>query len=76
MRFTAFPPIPRRCGAVLAACIVTGLAFAAHAQAEGRVRIVDQFGIGSLLHKVGVIRNEPKSWRDYFFDDPPASTGS
>jgi NitT/TauT family transport system substrate-binding protein len=32
--------------------------------------------LGSFLHKVGVIRNEPKTWRDYFFDDDPAAAGS
>lgn len=52
MRFTPLFPLPRIRRAALAACIVTGLVFAAHAHAEGRVRIVDQFGIGSLLLKV------------------------
>jgi NitT/TauT family transport system substrate-binding protein len=25
---------------------------------------------------VGAIRNEPKSWHDYFFDDPATASGS
>jgi NitT/TauT family transport system substrate-binding protein len=32
--------------------------------------------LGTFLHKVGVIRHEPTSWRDYFFNDDPALTGS
>jgi NitT/TauT family transport system substrate-binding protein len=32
--------------------------------------------LGTFLHKVGVIRHEPKSWRDYFFNDDPALKGS
>jgi NitT/TauT family transport system substrate-binding protein len=116
MRFTAFSLILRSRRAARAACMATGFAFAAHAHAEGKVRIVDQFGIeaaaiyirqdgstlspafverilndpgtsfatapqntwplGTFLHRVGVIRNEPRTWRDYFFDDQPALAGS
>jgi NitT/TauT family transport system substrate-binding protein len=25
---------------------------------------------------VGAIKNEPKSWKDYFFDDPATAAGS
>ena len=32
--------------------------------------------LGAFLYKVGVIRHEPKSWRDYFFADDPAAQGS
>ena len=32
--------------------------------------------LGTFLHKVGVIRHEPKSWRDYFFNDDPSLKGS
>lgn len=32
--------------------------------------------LGTFLHKVGVIRHEPKSWRDYFFADAPNAQGS
>ncbi|VXC67840.1 hypothetical protein BURKHO8Y_280014 [Burkholderia sp. 8Y] len=32
--------------------------------------------LGAFLYKVGVIRHEPKSWRDYFFTDDPNTLGS
>jgi NitT/TauT family transport system substrate-binding protein len=32
--------------------------------------------LGTFLHKVGVIRHEPKSWRDYFFADDSSAQGS
>ena len=32
--------------------------------------------LGAFLHKVGVIRHEPKSWRDYFFADDANAQGS
>ena len=32
--------------------------------------------LAQFMHRVGVIRNEPKSWKDYFFDDPATATGS
>ncbi|SAK58127.1 ABC transporter substrate binding protein [Caballeronia fortuita] len=32
--------------------------------------------LGTFLHKVGVIRHEPKSWRDYFFADDANAQGS
>jgi len=32
--------------------------------------------LGTFLYKVGVIRHEPKSWRDYFFADDPSAQGS
>nr|WP_284506717.1 ABC transporter substrate-binding protein [Caballeronia sp. GAWG1-5s-s] len=32
--------------------------------------------LGAFLFKVGVIRHEPKSWRDYFFTDDPDAHGS
>ena len=34
------------------------------------------FGLAQFMYRVGAIRNEPKSWRDYFFDDPATSGGS
>lgn len=33
-------------------------------------------GLGQFLHRVGAIRNEPKSLSDYFFDEPRISGGS
>lgn len=32
--------------------------------------------LGTFLHKVGVIRHEPKSWRDYFFADNASAQGN
>jgi NitT/TauT family transport system substrate-binding protein len=34
------------------------------------------FGLAQFMYRVGAIRNEPKSWRDYFFDDPATAGGS
>ena len=33
-------------------------------------------GLAQFMYRVGAIRNEPKSWRDYFFDDPAIVNGS
>lgn len=32
--------------------------------------------LAQFMHKVGAIKNEPKSWSDYFFDDPRLAGGS
>jgi NitT/TauT family transport system substrate-binding protein len=32
--------------------------------------------LGAFLHRVGVIRHEPKTWRDYFFADDANAQGS
>ncbi|WP_395068013.1 ABC transporter substrate-binding protein [Paraburkholderia silvatlantica] len=32
--------------------------------------------LAQFMYRVGAIRNEPKSWRDYFFDDPAVANGS
>ncbi len=32
--------------------------------------------LAQFMYRVGAIRNEPKSWRDYFFDDPATAGGS
>lgn len=34
------------------------------------------FGLAQFMYRVGAIRNQPKSWRDYFFDDPATAGGS
>lgn len=34
------------------------------------------FGLAQSMYRTGAIRNEPKSWRDYFFDDPATAGGS
>jgi NitT/TauT family transport system substrate-binding protein len=33
-------------------------------------------GLAQSMYRTGAIRNEPKSWRDYFFDDPATTGGS
>ncbi|MBN3853293.1 ABC transporter substrate-binding protein [Paraburkholderia sp. Ac-20340] len=33
-------------------------------------------GLAQSMYRTGAIRNEPKSWRDYFFDDPATAGGS
>ena len=32
--------------------------------------------LAQFMYRTGAIRNEPKSWRDYFFDDPVTAQGS
>jgi NitT/TauT family transport system substrate-binding protein len=41
-------------------------------------KIVPQntFGLAQFMYRVGAIRNEPTSWKDYFFDDPATAAGS
>jgi NitT/TauT family transport system substrate-binding protein len=34
------------------------------------------FTLAQFLHRIGAIRNQPRSWRDYFFDDPATAQGS
>ncbi len=34
------------------------------------------FQFSQFLHRVGAIKNQPKSWKDYFFDDPATAQGS
>lgn len=33
-------------------------------------------GLAKFMHKIGAIKNEPATWRDYFFDDPAIGQGS
>lgn len=34
------------------------------------------FGLAQFLHRIGAIKNQPASWRDYFFEDPLTAGGS
>jgi NitT/TauT family transport system substrate-binding protein len=45
-------------------------------QVQFKVAPQNTFGLAQFMYRVGVIRNEPKSWKDYFFDDPATATGS
>jgi len=33
------------------------------------------YSLAQFLHRVGAIKNQPASWRDYFFDDPAIGKG-
>ncbi|OZI26091.1 nitrate ABC transporter substrate-binding protein [Bordetella genomosp. 9] len=33
-------------------------------------------GLGQFMHRIGAIRNQPASLKEYFFDDPRVSSGS
>jgi NitT/TauT family transport system substrate-binding protein len=45
---------------------------------EVQFKIVPQntFALARFMYRVGAIKNEPKSWKDYFFDDPAIALGS
>jgi NitT/TauT family transport system substrate-binding protein len=45
-------------------------------QVQFKVTPQNTFGLAQFLHRVGAIKNQPKSWRDYFFDDPVTAQGS
>jgi NitT/TauT family transport system substrate-binding protein len=34
------------------------------------------YGLAQFLYRVGAIKKQPSSWRDYFFDDPVIAAGS
>ncbi|SDG20129.1 MULTISPECIES: ABC transporter substrate-binding protein [unclassified Duganella] len=34
------------------------------------------YGLAQFLYRVGAIKKQPASWRDYFFDDPVIAAGS
>jgi NitT/TauT family transport system substrate-binding protein len=34
------------------------------------------YPLAQFMHRIGAIRNEPASWKDYFFDDPAIANGS
>ncbi|NVD99836.1 ABC transporter substrate-binding protein [Massilia sp. BJB1822] len=44
---------------------------------EVQFRIAPQntFVLAQFMHRVGVIKNQPASWKDYFFDDPLIGQG-
>jgi NitT/TauT family transport system substrate-binding protein len=45
-------------------------------QVQFKVAPQNTFGMAQFLHRVGAIKNQPKSWRDYFFDDAATAGGS
>src|SRR6201991_4007727 len=45
-------------------------------QVQFKIAPQNTLGLAQFMYRVGAIRNEPKSWRDYFFDDPATAGGS
>jgi NitT/TauT family transport system substrate-binding protein len=45
-------------------------------QVQFKIAPQNTFGLAQFLHRVGAIKNQPKSWRDYFFDDAATAQGS
>ncbi|KAI3600292.1 Taurine ABC transporter, substrate-binding protein TauA [Cupriavidus necator H850] len=45
-------------------------------QVQFRVAPQNTFALAAFMHRVGAIRNQPKSWQDYFFQDPVTAQGS
>ncbi|MBN3767525.1 ABC transporter substrate-binding protein [Burkholderia sp. Ac-20365] len=45
-------------------------------QVQFKVAPQNTFALAQFMYRVGAIRNEPKSWKDYFFDDPATAAGS
>jgi NitT/TauT family transport system substrate-binding protein len=44
-------------------------------QVQFKVAPQNTFALAQFLHRVGVLKNQPASWRDYFFDDPAIGQG-
>lgn len=45
-------------------------------QIQFKVAPENTLGMAQFLHRVGAIKQQPASWKDYFFDDPVTSGGS
>jgi NitT/TauT family transport system substrate-binding protein len=45
-------------------------------QVQFKVTPQNTLVLAQFLHRIGAIKNQPKSWRDYFFDDPAIGSGS
>jgi NitT/TauT family transport system substrate-binding protein len=45
-------------------------------QTQFKVAPQNTFGLAQFMYRVGAIKNEPKSWQDYFFTDPATRQGS
>lgn len=44
-------------------------------QVQFKVAPQNTYSLAQFLHRVGVLKNQPSSWRDYFFDDPAIGQG-
>jgi len=45
-------------------------------QVQFKVAPQNTFALAEFMHRVGAIKNAPKSWQDYFFQDPATAQGS
>lgn len=45
-------------------------------QVQFKVAPQNTFALADFMHRVGAIKNQPKSWQDYFFQDPATAQGS
>jgi NitT/TauT family transport system substrate-binding protein len=45
-------------------------------QVEFKVTPQNTFGLAQFMFNAGALKNQPKSWRDYFFADPALGPGS
>lgn len=45
-------------------------------QVQFKVAPQNTFALAGFMHRIGAIRNQPKSWQDYFFQDPATASGS
>jgi len=45
-------------------------------QVQFKIAPQNTLGLAQFMYRVGAIRNEPKSWKAYFFDDPATAEGS
>lgn len=45
-------------------------------QVQFKVTPQNTFALAEFMHRVGAIKNQPKSWQDYFFQDPATAQGS
>ncbi|MFS0754152.1 ABC transporter substrate-binding protein [Noviherbaspirillum sp. 1P10PC] len=52
------------------------LSIISNPQIQFKVAPENTLGLAQFLHRVGAIRQQPTSWKDYFFDDPVTSGGS
>ena len=45
-------------------------------QVQFKIAPQNTFGLAQFLHRIGAIKNQPASWRDYFFEDAATAGGS
>jgi NitT/TauT family transport system substrate-binding protein len=45
-------------------------------EVQFKIQPQNTLGLGRFMHRVGAIKHEPTSVKDYFFDDAPTADGS